>query len=114
MSSPGHFHISPGMVAAPVRFAVSWLFYLSLGHCADGKLACRRIHAVLSSSKARKRDLPDVEQLHVIWESLEQSWEEFENLKSEPAATPFRERDEVMRFADGWVSVLLAFTGDSS
>lgn len=49
-----------------------------------------------------------MEQLHAIWESLEQSWDEFENLKSEPGATPFRERDEVIRYADGWVSSLSA------
>ncbi|BEI87789.1 uncharacterized protein CcaverHIS019_0105070 [Cutaneotrichosporon cavernicola] len=84
--SPGHLHISSAMVAAPVRFA----------------LACRRIHAVLSGAKARKRDLPDVEQLHSIWESLDQSWEEFDNLKNEPSATPYREHDEVASFADGW------------
>ncbi len=45
-----------------------------------------------------------MERIHTIWESLEQSWEEFEGLKNESAAMPFRETDESMRFADGWVS----------
>ncbi|GMK59564.1 hypothetical protein CspeluHIS016_0801700 [Cutaneotrichosporon spelunceum] len=91
--SPGHLRISSGMVAASVQFA----------------LTCRRIHAVLSGAHARKRSLPDAEQLRSIWDALERSWDEFESLKNDPVATPFGGHDEVTSFADGWkISVFQA------
>lgn len=84
--------------------------FLRIKLCADLQLICRRIHAVVSGAKARRRDLPDVEQLHTIWESLEKSWDEFEALKTEPSAAPFREAEEAVRFADSWVSPPLLAT----
>jgi len=38
------------------------------------------------------------------WEALECCWEEFESLRHDAPANNFLQQDDIIRFADGWVS----------
>jgi hypothetical protein len=68
-------------------------------------LACRLINRALSGPSARRSRTVNGNWVKEAWEALERSWEEFEALKLAPEATVvYTSMDDVVRFADGWVS----------
>lgn len=68
-------------------------------------LACRLINRALSGPSARRSKTVNGNWVKEAWEALERSWEEFEALKLAPEATVvYTSMDDVIRFADGWVS----------
>jgi hypothetical protein len=68
-------------------------------------MACRLIHKALTGAKARRSERVDRRLLNDAWEALEESWIEFEGIKAF-SPDPLTRQDDVVRFADGWVSVL--------
>lgn len=68
-------------------------------------LACRLINRALTGPSARRSKVVNGNWVKEAWEALERSWEEFEALKYAPEATTvYSTMDDVIRFADGWVS----------
>lgn len=87
MKTSAVYRAAAKLATAPVRLAI----------------ACRLIHRALTGPRARKRETVDPALLHEAWEALEKCWEEFEAIRWSEATTGVRE-EELIRFADGWVS----------
>ncbi|KAJ9108955.1 hypothetical protein QFC21_000277 [Naganishia friedmannii] len=64
-------------------------------------IACRLVHKALTGTKARRSERVDRQLLSDAWEALEESWIEFESIKSFSPG-PLTRQDDVVRFADGW------------
>lgn len=63
--------------------------------------ACRLVHAAVTGPKARRARFVDEKKLNAAWESLAQSWEEFESLRTMQRAGVVGS-EESIRFVDGW------------
>lgn len=75
-------------------------------------MACRLINKALTGPSAKRRTAVNANHVKEAWEALERSWEEFEQLKFMSDSTgPYNTRDEVIRFADGWVGGHCSFDG---
>ncbi|KAJ9097370.1 hypothetical protein QFC19_006839 [Naganishia cerealis] len=61
------------------------------------------VHKALTGAKARRRERVDRKLLNDAWEALEESWIEFDNMKTFSPG-PLSRPDDVIKFADGWVS----------
>jgi hypothetical protein len=68
------------------------------------KMACRLIHKALTGAKARRSEHVDRHLLHAAWDILDQTWSEFDAMKAFIPG-PFTRREDIVRFADGWVSL---------
>lgn len=68
-------------------------------------MACRLIHKALTGAKARRSDRVNKLWMEDAWEALERCWEEFESIR-EDTPPSYLKQEDVIRFADGWVSEL--------
>lgn len=62
------------------------------------------VHASLTGKEARRRELVNVDKIHNSWDFLDQTWDQFDSIKAESPAEPYRHREEAVAFADSWVS----------
>ncbi|KAI0273782.1 hypothetical protein BC834DRAFT_855583 [Gloeopeniophorella convolvens] len=64
--------------------------------------ACRKVHAALTGPKARQQQTEiDEKSLHEVWEALEKSWKDFDNLRMLGTTRHVLEED-VDRYIHGW------------
>lgn len=68
------------------------------------KMACRLIHKALTGAKARRSEHVDRHLLYAAWDILDQTWSEFDAMKAFVPG-PFTRHEDIVRFADGWVSL---------
>jgi hypothetical protein len=99
------------LATAPIRLAVSsvasltdWEADIDLQMCSVFQVACRLIHKALTGPKARRQERVNKKLMNDAWEALECCWEEFESLRYDAPANNFLQQDDIIRFADGWVS----------
>ncbi|KAI0306791.1 hypothetical protein B0F90DRAFT_1693299 [Multifurca ochricompacta] len=63
--------------------------------------ACRKVHAALTGPKARQHNEIDEKSLHEVWDALEKSWKDFDNLRLLGTSGNVHEED-VDRYIHGW------------
>jgi hypothetical protein len=74
------------------------------------QMACRLIHKALTGAKARRSESVDRHLLHAAWDILDQTWSEFDAMKAFIPG-PFTRHEDIVRFADGWVSFKIICLG---
>lgn len=63
--------------------------------------ACRKVHLALTGPKARQQNEIEEQSLHEVWDALEKSWKEFDNLRMLGTSGNVHEED-VDRYIHGW------------
>lgn len=69
----------------------------------DAQLVCRRVHRILTGPRARRSERLDSDYVHQVWDALDRSIDEFDSIRREPPAPPYRSQEEVQRYADSWL-----------
>lgn len=67
------------------------------------QLVCRRVHRILTGPRARRSERLDPDYVHQVWDALDRSVDEFDSIRREPPAPPYRSQEEVQRYADSWL-----------
>ncbi|KAH9997486.1 hypothetical protein BJV77DRAFT_941252 [Russula vinacea] len=63
--------------------------------------ACRKVHSALTGPKARQQNEIEEQSLHEVWDTLEKSWKDFDNLRMLGTSGNVHEED-VDRYIHGW------------
>ena len=63
--------------------------------------ACRKVHLALTGPKARQQNEIEEQSLHEVWDALEKSWKDFDNLRMLGTSGNVHEED-VDRYVHGW------------
>ena len=63
--------------------------------------ACRKVHSALTGPKARQQNEIEEKGLHEVWDALEKSWKDFDNLRMLGTSGNVHEED-VDRYVHGW------------
>jgi hypothetical protein len=63
--------------------------------------ACRKVHLALTGPKARQQNEIEEKGLHEVWDALEKSWKDFDNLRMLGTSGNVHEED-VDRYIHGW------------
>lgn len=63
--------------------------------------ACRKVHSALTGPKARQQNEIEEQSLHEVWDALEKSWKDFDNLRMLGTSGNVHEED-VDRYIHGW------------
>ncbi|KAH9998171.1 hypothetical protein BJV74DRAFT_825872 [Russula compacta] len=63
--------------------------------------ACRKVHSALTGPKARQQNEIEEKSLHEVWDALEKSWKDFDNLRMLGTSGNVHEED-VDRYIHGW------------
>jgi len=63
--------------------------------------ACRKVHSALTGPKARQQNEIEEKSLHEVWDALEKSWKDFDNLRILGTSGNVHEED-VDRYIHGW------------
>ncbi|KAI0282211.1 hypothetical protein BGY98DRAFT_1121989 [Russula aff. rugulosa BPL654] len=63
--------------------------------------ACRKVHSALTGPKARQQNEIEERSLHEVWDALEKSWKDFDNLRMLGTSGNVHEED-VDRYIHGW------------
>ena len=63
--------------------------------------ACRKVHSALTGPKARQQNEIEEQSLHEVWDTLEKSWKDFDDLRMLGTSGNVHEED-VDRYIHGW------------